>query len=240
MPKYVMVFDTSRCINCRACVVACQQENQVPYGSYRNWIKVGVDNTPSGRHFQPGNCMHCDNPTCVQACPTGATYKDKVDGIVKVDTELCIGCGSCIRACPYGARFRDPVRHVVDKCNYCPRLRAKGLEPACVAVCPTRVREFGDLDDPDSTVSRLLKERETVKIIAPVDTKPAAFYNPNTKPLDWPVEASTPLPIQMVQSVFSPVFKGVGALTLLGIGAVALKNLATGNGPNSGAHVEED
>ena len=238
MPKYIMVIDSSVCINCRACLVACQQENQVPYESFRIWVKQGADETaPSGLHYQPGNCMHCDNPVCVHACPTGATYKDPADGIVKVDTELCIGCGSCVKACPYGARFKDPVRNVVDKCNYCPRRREMGLDPACVAICPTKTRVFGDADDPNSEVSKLLKEKKTVQIIAPSeDTKPAIYYIDRTAPMDWPKATSSPTPIRLMRSVLSPVTTIVGGLTLLGIAGVAVKNLITGGGED---HHEE-
>ena len=228
MTKYAMILDSSKCINCRACVIACQQENGVPYGDARNWVKQGPDDMPSLVHFQPGNCMQCDEPLCVTACPTGATWKDDVDGIVKVDTTLCIGCGSCIQACPYGARYRDDSMGVVDKCNYCPRLREMGQEPACVAVCPTRVRIFGDLDDPKSEISKTAKANKLVRLTAPnTDTKPDIFYIEHTAPMDWPKDVEPPLPMRIWQSVLTPVTKYVGGMTLLGIGAVALKQFFT-------------
>lgn len=228
MSRYVMVIDSSRCINCKACVLACQQENGVPLGSFRNWIKEGADATPSGRHYQPGNCMHCDEPICVSACPTGATFKDKADGVVKVDTHLCIGCGSCIATCPYGARFRNPVLGVADKCDYCPRLRAMGREPACVAVCPTHARCFGDLDDPGSEVARLVAGGGVVRLTAPhTDTKPAIYYLGHTAPADWPHDVSRPLPMRLWASIMSPVATGLGAVVGLGIAGVALRQLAT-------------
>ena len=226
MAKYVMVLETSKCINCRACVVACQMENQVQVGKARNWVKQAADASPGLRHFQPGNCMQCDDPTCVAACPTGATYKDPADGIVKVNSELCIGCGSCISACPYNARYRDEQRGVVDKCNFCPRLRQQGQEPACVAVCPTRVRVFGDVDNPDDPVHALVREAGLRQIVAPnTNTRPAMFFKGHTAPVDWPHDVAPPLPMRVWRAAMTPVTTFAGAATLAGIGLVALRQL---------------
>ncbi len=231
MPRYVMVIDSSRCINCKTCVAACQQENRVPYGYARNWIKVGAGATSPGLHFQPGNCMHCDEPICVSACPTGATFKDPADGVVKVNTALCIGCGSCIATCPYGARFRNPELGVADKCDYCPRLRALGREPACVAVCPTRARRFGDLDDPASGLRALIDKGPVVRLTAPAtDTKPAIFYLGRTSPTDWPKDVTPPLPIGLWGAIMAPLTRVVGGAVLLGVAGVALRQLVAGRG----------
>ena len=76
MPRYVMAIDASKCLNCKACLIACQQRNAVPYGLSRNWVRETPDTaSPSGWRYQPGACMHCDEPSCVDACPTHATYK---------------------------------------------------------------------------------------------------------------------------------------------------------------------
>jgi Fe-S-cluster-containing dehydrogenase component len=162
--QLAMVIDSSSCIDCKACMMACKIENSVSEGHWRNWVKEQEpDFDDRGRltgagpgHFQPGNCMHCDKPICVQACPTGATYKDPKDGTVMVNEELCIGCGSCIPACPYGARYRHVERKKVDKCDFCECRRDKGDLPACVVTCPTKARVFGDMNDPESDVYRLL------------------------------------------------------------------------------------
>ena len=114
MPRYVMAIDASKCLNCKACLIACQQRNAVPYGLSRNWVRETPDTaSPSGWRYQPGACMHCAEPSCVDACPTHATYKAE-DGVVMVDETRCIACGSCMRACPYQARHIDPARRVVD------------------------------------------------------------------------------------------------------------------------------
>jgi tetrathionate reductase subunit B len=235
MAKYVMVLETGKCINCRACVVACQMENQVPMGKARNWVRQAPDDGPGLRHFQPGNCMQCDEPTCVSACPTGATWKDEADGIVKVNTELCIGCGSCVGACPYSARYLDPRLGVVDKCTYCTRLLEKGQEPACVAVCPTRVRIFGDASDPSDPVHALVRDPGLKQIVAArTDTKPAMFFKGHTVPTDWPRDVAPPLPVRVWRSVMTPVTSSVGAMTLIGIGLVALRQLFDRKTRNAG------
>ena len=162
--KLAMVIDSSTCIDCKGCMAACKVENKVPAGHWRNWIKrqeanfITMEKTAgkTAGHFQPGNCMHCDTPTCVQACPTGATYKDEKDGTVKVNDELCIGCGSCMPACPYGARYRHPEKKIVDKCDYCDARRHAGKTPACVETCPTQARTFGNLNNSDSRVAKLV------------------------------------------------------------------------------------
>ena len=97
--------------------------------------------------------MHCDNPPCVKACPTRATYKSN-DGSVVIDEDRCIGCGGCIEACPYNARFRNPVTGTADKCDYC-RKSTPGQEPACVQVCPVHCRIFGDADNPNDPVAHV-------------------------------------------------------------------------------------
>jgi len=213
-----MVIDSAKCFNCKACIISCQLENGVSAENSRNWIKSNPIETPLGMHFQPGNCMQCDAPTCVDACPTGATYKDPIDGIVKVQNNLCIGCGSCIPACPYGARHHHPVKKIVDKCDYCEDRRASGRPPACVETCPTQARVFGDLNDPDSAVAKLLKSEKTVRIVqAETNTDPVMYYVDQTGPKDWPVKASAPLPIQLWRNVAGPLVKGVVGLTGLGV-----------------------
>ena len=184
-----MVIDTRKCFDCKACMIACKVENQVPTGYWRNWVLN--DYRPGGRRtqFQPGQCMQCQDPSCVAACPVGATYKRRQDGVVVVDAAKCIGCGNCVTACPYRARFRNPLTHRADKCDFCLHRLARGEQPACVETCPTKARVFGDLDDPQSRVSRLLAEMETVSIRAlHVDTRPNIFYA-GTSLVDW---AGTP------------------------------------------------
>jgi tetrathionate reductase subunit B len=190
--KYVMVVDPAKCFNCKACLVACQMENAVPLGSNRNWIKTARPGNPGPFLFQPGNCMQCDEPSCVAACPVGATFKGE-DGRVLINPSKCISCGNCVTACPYGARYLNKVRRTADKCDYCQKRLAAGLEPACVVICPTQARAFGDLNDPESRVSRMLtSEKHFVVRHARIDTKPSIFYVSGPRLQTWPKEPHLP------------------------------------------------
>ena len=206
MARYVMVIDSEKCMNCKACVIACQQRNEVPYGISRNWVlESDVVDAPYGFKFQPGACMHCDDPSCVRACPTGATWKGR-DGVVEIDRSRCIGCGSCIDACPYHARFRHPVTGTADKCDYCRRSTPAGEMPACVAVCPVHCRAFGDADDPGSEVARLLASRKAVHVVPRnSNARPTLAYLDATVPAQLPESASSSMPVEAI----SPIAKGV-------------------------------
>jgi tetrathionate reductase subunit B len=143
--------------------------------------------------------MQCDTPSCVAACPVDATYK-QADGLVVIDPKKCIGCGNCITACPYRARYRNPVRHIADKCDFCEHRLKRGERPACVTTCPTKARTFGDLNDPNSAVSRTIKAEELVRVIAPhVNTRPNIYYHEGTRLLDWAVTPTLPGNVHMAR-----------------------------------------
>ncbi|MBU2008741.1 MAG: 4Fe-4S dicluster domain-containing protein [Chloroflexi bacterium] len=198
-------IDTSKCIGCGKCVLACKQENHVPMEpeSYRTWVdryvitengEVLKDSPDAGiagfpplsenpsyqglqikeTFFVPKLCNQCENPPCVSVCPVKATYTTK-DGVILVDEKRCIGCKYCIVACPYGVRYLHPETKVADKCTFCYHRVVKGLQPACVQVCPTQARIFGDLRDPESPVTKLLVE--SVQVLKPeYGTKPKVYY----------------------------------------------------------------
>ena len=181
LKRYGFVIDVSRCIDCRACLVACRAENNVPLPNTRIWVKdMGVQgHFPAlTRMFVPYNCMHCDEPPCIEVCTSGATFKDQDNGLVLVDQQACIGCGLCVEACPYDARYLDSSRGVVDKCNGCIQRVQVGQQPACVATCLGGARMFGDLNDPSSTVSKALSDAVSVQRIVneQVDPGPNIYY----------------------------------------------------------------
>ena len=120
-------------------------------------------------------CNQCEKPSCVQVCPTGATYK-AVDGPVLIDTKYCIGCQYCVQACPYGARSLNHVRGTAEKCNWCYHRITKGLQPACVEVCPTGTRIFGDRTDPESPVSQFLRNNKVSVLKPDMGNMPNVFY----------------------------------------------------------------
>lgn len=181
--RYGFVIDLSRCIDCRACLVACSVENEVPMNHTRIWVHdLGLQGAfpDLQRTFAPYNCMHCENPPCTEVCVSGATYKDPDNGLVLVDQEACIGCGFCVDACPYNARYLDEARGVVDKCNACAQRLEVGLQPACVATCVGGSRMFGDFNDSNSEVSIALKNARSVQKLDYEkdghDTDPNIFY----------------------------------------------------------------
>jgi Fe-S-cluster-containing dehydrogenase component/formate-dependent nitrite reductase membrane component NrfD len=175
--RYGFVIDQTRCIGCHACSVACKEENRVPVGAFRTWVKyVEKGEFPNTRrHFAVLRCNHCDNAPCVTICPTVALYR-RADGIVDFDRARCIGCKSCMQACPYDALYIDPDTHTAAKCHFCAHRVERGLEPACVIVCPERAILTGDLDDPGSEVARVIA-REQVLVRKPEQgTRPKLFY----------------------------------------------------------------
>ncbi len=139
----------------------------------------------------PVLCNHCEDPPCVRVCPTNATFK-RDDGIVLMDFHRCIGCRFCMAACPYGSRsfnFRDPrpfiaetnkkfptrMKGVVEKCNYCAERLAVGQMPACVEASNGALI-FGDLEDPNSEVRKVLKKNYTIRRKQGLGTGPSVYY----------------------------------------------------------------
>jgi Fe-S-cluster-containing dehydrogenase component len=178
VPHYVMVIDNRICVRCKACTVACRAENDVPRGHSRNWVsetEVRGSYPNLGVSFEPGQCMQCANPHCVRVCPVKATTKDD-DGVVRIDSDICIGCRYCMEACPYDARYFDKERGVADKCDYCTHRILAGGEPSCVATCPSRARVFGDLNDSKSEVARLIATHRTSRRKVEAGTEPQIYY----------------------------------------------------------------
>lgn len=127
--------------------------------------------------FVPKLCNHCKDSPCTQACPVGAAF-DAPDGVVLVDSSYCIGCSFCIQACPYGCRFLNPETHTAEKCTLCYHRITRGLKPACVEVCPTGARIFGDLKAPeDHNPLRQFIRDNKVQVLKPhLGTHPVLTY----------------------------------------------------------------
>ena len=200
--KFAFVVDVSSCIGCGSCCVADKNEYQVPDGNYRTWVEryliddqdnVYVDSPNGGldgfgvqrtdiphplrdTFFVPKLCNMCKNSSCVQVCPVGATFKSE-DGFVLIDEQRCVGCSYCVQACPYSVRFINPLTKTAEKCTWCYHRVIKGMQPACVAACPVKARKFGDLNDTESEVYKLLHEPYVISVLKPdMGNKPSLHY----------------------------------------------------------------
>jgi molybdopterin-containing oxidoreductase family iron-sulfur binding subunit len=217
--NFGMVIDVGACVGCRECAYGCMAENNIGRDSNFRWIQVYemdvgkfcmdcgdpyYEEAPKeDKWYLPTQCMQCENPPCVSACPVGATWKDP-DGIIAIDYDMCIGCKYCMTACPYWARYFNwkdpevpseeitpeggtyglpfstfPIRPagVVEKCTFCAHRTRKGLDPKCVESCPMGARHFGDLNDPDSEVSKLIRtRRQAFRLKDWLGTEPKIYY----------------------------------------------------------------
>ncbi|MBW1876609.1 MAG: 4Fe-4S dicluster domain-containing protein [Deltaproteobacteria bacterium] len=181
MARFGMVIDTSKCIGCMDCVAACKTENDVPDGFCRDWIVTEVTGVfpQLSMEIRSERCNMCDNPPCVHCCPTGASHVSDFGKLVQINEDMCIGCKACLAACPYGARYTHPDGYA-DKCTFCEHRLKVGQDPACVAVCPTHCMHFGDLDDPNSDVSKLLKSRDSKTLLPEAGTEPRVHFLTDT------------------------------------------------------------
>jgi len=199
--KLGLVTDLDTCVGCHACAVSCKEWNAGghsapltdtnPYGAHPGGVwfnRVHVYETDDGANTRtvnfPRSCLHCEQPACVTVCPTGASYKREEDGIVLVNADTCIGCKLCSWACPYGAREFDEVDGVMKKCTLCvDRIYNENIDPAdrqpaCVKACPAGARHFGDLGDPDSGISQLVKRRSGFRLMPELGYEPVNRYLP--------------------------------------------------------------
>ncbi|GIU19937.1 MULTISPECIES: 4Fe-4S dicluster domain-containing protein [unclassified Shewanella] len=197
--RLAMVFDVRRCTGCISCSVSCSIENQVPMGRGRTKVsQCAIEHSEGISTLSvPHQCNHCKNPTCVEVCPAKATYKRPEDGIVVIDYDKCIHCQRCVTACPYGARIKDPKRKAPpEKCNFCIHRLEQGLLPACVETCIGEARIFGDLNDPNSTIAKLVSENDVYGMLPANGNLPNILYiglpTPSDdkkilklSPLDW-------------------------------------------------------
>lgn len=206
--KWAMVIDLKKCVGCDTCTVSCKAENRTPPGISYNVVMETLEGDFPNIHTinLPRPCMQCDRPSCVQVCPTRATYKME-NGIVAIDNDRCIGCRYCIVACPYGARsfdFGDSYEEemvgfndvtspeygmergerkkgktpigTVRKCSFCFHRLERGEEPACVETCIGDARFFGDINDPNSVVSKLAASPRAFRLKEELGNQPSVIY----------------------------------------------------------------
>ena len=210
---FAYAINVSKCRGYRDCVHACVQENNLSRDTqYIRVFEMDRDSTDlrhgdhyydhdevpvEGKYYLPMQCMQCDNPPCVKACPVEATWMEP-DGIVVVDYDWCIGCRYCMTACSYQARHfnwgspdlppdaittqthylgnRPRPRGVVEKCHFCVQRTRKGQQPACQEACPTGARIFGNLLDPDSEIRYVLEHKAIFRLKEDLGTEPKFWY----------------------------------------------------------------
>ena len=192
--RWGMLIDATQCRpGCDACVSACNSEMGLPdhgrAATDPQYVRIVTVKNPDTGHSRqlPVMCQHCENPPCVDVCPTTASFK-RADGIVLVDRHRCIGCRYCMMACPYKARsFAHEVaedqkpwnprgKGCVEGCTLCAHRLDAGRDPACMEVCPTGAILVGDLNDPNSAIARRLKAVATTAIRADLGTNPGVRY----------------------------------------------------------------
>jgi molybdopterin-containing oxidoreductase family iron-sulfur binding subunit len=194
--RWGMLVDLNKCsTSCNACVTACNEENGLKSLGRpeidAQWIrKVALRDPNTGvTRSAPVMCQHCASPPCVDVCPTGASFK-RADGIVLVDKHICIGCRYCMMACPFKARSFVHEEHddqkvnaprgkgVVESCNLCVDRVDAGRKPACAEACASEggALLFGDLNDPNSEIAKMLRILPTAKLRADLELGPAVHY----------------------------------------------------------------
>jgi anaerobic dimethyl sulfoxide reductase subunit B len=168
-------IDTTRCINCKTCEVACKDVNDAPVGvRIRRVLTFEDGEFPDVCAYNISlSCHHCEDPACVRSCPARAYTKRAEDGIVVHDPERCIGCRYCSWVCPYAAPQYDANSGRVRKCNMCVDLLAAGESPACASACPTRAIELGNLAEFDRRPDAAIALR---RLPAPGFTRPSSRY----------------------------------------------------------------
>lgn len=201
-PWYGIGIDIEKCIGCGMCAKSCKSENNVPKEPFyfRSWVEqYSIKNdgeitvvSPNGgidgftqtvpedeifkTFFVPKMCNHCAKSPCTQVCPVGATFESP-EGIALVDDKYCIGCSYCVQSCPYGCRYLHPEKKTADKCTLCYHRITKGLQPACVEVCPTGARIYGDLNNKEGELHKFLKEHNCQVLKPNLNTGSKLFYN---------------------------------------------------------------
>lgn len=186
MTQHAFYFDGTRCTGCKTCEMACKDYKDLDVGiAFRKVYEVTLGETVADENgcFTTScvsyalsmACNHCDEPACVEVCPTGAMHKDAEGGLVSVDDDKCIGCGYCHMACPYNAPKVDRAKGHSVKCDGCAERVAAGAKPVCVEACPARALDFGSADE----MARKGERGNIAPLPEPAYTGPNLYVNPS-------------------------------------------------------------
>jgi len=186
--KWAMVIDISKCIACYNCFIACKDEfwnnDYYPYSAgiqKHGQNLITLIKREGGKYpvvkvvYMPIMCMHCDDPPCVKAAKNNAVYK-RDDGIVIIDPEKAKGQKQIVEACPYHVITWNEEKQLPQICTFCVHRLVKGLLPKCVEACPSGALMFGDLDDPNSEVSKIVKSGKAEVFHPEYGTRPNVYY----------------------------------------------------------------
>ncbi|MBW2095415.1 MAG: 4Fe-4S dicluster domain-containing protein [Deltaproteobacteria bacterium] len=175
---YGLLIDVSKCTGCRSCVVGCKNWHDIPAGEHGRirLMDLTTGEYPDvSRWIFPVMCMQCAYPPCVSVCRYDAGFIDE-HGIVSVNLKKCVGCELCTLACPYGQRHMGQKGKVAKGCDFCMDRVREGQQPYCVETCPTDALIFGDLDNPQSTISTLIQQEKAQPLKKKFRTRPKVFY----------------------------------------------------------------
>lgn len=182
MSQLAFYLDGTRCTGCKTCVFACKDKNNLDVGmAYRKVYEytggetvkdgAGACTTTCFSYYVSVGCNHCDQPVCMAKCPQSAISKNAETGLMEVDHEKCIGCGTCALVCPYNAPKVDEEIKKAVRCDGCADLVAAGEKPACVMACPARALKFGPVED----ISGLGERCNIAPLPDPSETTPNYF-----------------------------------------------------------------
>lgn len=186
MSQQAFYFDGTRCTGCKTCAMACKDQKDLDIGmAFRHVYEVtlgdtekdadGIFTTNCVSYSLSESCNHCDTPACFAQCPQGAIVKDGDTGLVTIDEEKCIGCGTCVLACPYGAPKLDEKKKKAVKCDGCADRVAAGEKPVCVEACPARALDFGSVEE----MSKLGERGNIAPLPDPSKTSPNLYIKPS-------------------------------------------------------------
>jgi len=188
MAKYGMVIDITRCTACYCCFTACKDEywdnDYPPYSAAQprhgqSWVRLDKKEGGTYPHikvfYMPVTCMQCENAPCIKAAKDGAVYK-RPDGIVIIDPKKAVGQKQIVDACPYHAIFWDEEKQLPQKCTFCVQRLEEGKTPRCVQACANEALIFGELDNPESEVSKMVKSGKAEVFHPEYNTKPSVYY----------------------------------------------------------------